>query len=45
MNVNGMLSSDASRSLIVNNDPGFTPMGLLKLHFATAIQTTKLWLK
>ena len=45
MNVNDMLSSDASQSLIVNNDPGFTPMGLFKLQFATAIQTTKLWLK
>ena len=43
MNVNDMLSSDASQSLIVNNDPGFTPMGLFKLQFA--IQTTKLWFK
>ena len=45
MNVNDMLSSNASQSLIVNNDPGFTPMGLFKLRFATAIQTTKLLLK
>ena len=45
MNVSDMLSSDASKSLIVNNDPGFTPIGLFKLQFATAIQTTKLWLK
>ena len=45
MNVNNMLSSDASQSLIVNNDPGFTLMDLFKLQFATAIQATKLWLK
>ena len=36
MNVNDMLSSAASQSVIVNNDPGFTPMGLFKLQFATA---------
>ena len=32
-----MLSSDASQSLIVNNDRGFTPMALFKLRCATAM--------
>ena len=45
MNANDMLSSDASQSLIVNNDPGFASISLFKLQFAIAIQTTKLWLK
>ena len=44
-NVNDTLSSDASQSLTMNNDPGFTPIGVFKLQFATAIQTTKSWLK
>ena len=41
MNINDML---ASQSLIVNNDPGFTPiaMSLFKLQSVIAIQTTKL---
>ena len=44
MNVNDMLSSDASQSLIVNNDPEFASISLFKL-LAIAIQTAKLWLK
>ena len=40
-----MLLSDASQSLIVNNDLGFASISLFKLQFAIAIQTTKLWLK